>query len=79
MDSLARLRVFNPMNKTYIPPSKVWLLKTGEPSFNSWDNPDDQYYDTFLRTPNLDKRIKLARSRYHQQKALSWDKVKHGF
>lgn len=29
-------------------------------------------------TPKLDKRIKEARGRYRKQKALSWDKVKHG-
>ena len=29
-------------------------------------------------TPKLDKRIKQARRRYRKQKALSWDKVKHG-
>ena len=29
-------------------------------------------------TPRLDKRIKEARGRYRKNKALSWDKVKHG-
>ena len=31
----------------------------------------------YTSTPKLDKRIKEARGRYHKQKTLSWNKVKH--
>lgn len=32
----------------------------------------------YAATPKLDKRIKEARIRFRKQKALSWNKVKHG-